>query len=70
MPDLTQRALPGMQAAYVRVDVTRTPDRGLTVTCYATDGPGFVTAADTDTYEYLTVEEAIDVVFAVLEAQL
>lgn len=62
------RTLPGFEPAYIRVDLTRTPEGSWTVTEYVAEGPGFVCAADGTTYGPLTYLEATDVVGACLDA--
>lgn len=57
--------LPGTEPAYVRVDVTRVPLGGYTVTIYQAEGPGFVCASAGETYDNLSTAEVVDVLEAV-----
>lgn len=62
--------LPGMEPPYVRVDVTLTPEGTRTVRVFAAEGPGFVSAQESDLYEDLTAYEALDVAVAALSILL
>lgn len=57
-------------AAYVRIDVTRTPEDGFSVSVWAVAGPGHVAAVDADRYERLTAAEAVDVATAALVTEV
>lgn len=67
---LSQPTLPGHEPPYVRLDVTQRPDGLRDVRVYATDGPGFVSAADSELYEALTAGEVVDVIDGVLATLL
>lgn len=64
---LYDRALPGLGPAYMRFDVTQTPEGLFTLRVCRAEGPGFVTAANSDTYSDLVFVEVCDVVAAVLD---
>lgn len=63
-----QRALPGLAAPYVSIEVFTEPDGRLSVATWAGSGPGFRTQAQKDVYEHLSADEAQDVVLAVLDS--
>lgn len=59
--------LPLTEPEYARFDITAQPDGSRTLRVYWADGPGFVSAKDSELYEDLTMGETADVVMAVLD---
>lgn len=62
--------LPGFEPGYIRLDATRQPDGSWAVRVWGVDGPGFVSARDSDLYEHLASWEVLDVANATLMTML
>lgn len=64
---MSDRCLPGLAPGFIRLTLLATGDAGWRLEVHAADDPRYLWSGDTDVYEDLTYEEALDVVGAVLD---
>lgn len=62
-----QLRIPGTRPGFVRVELDHGGEVGWSVTVYEADTKRYVTAADARTYDFMSYEEAVEVVAAVLD---
>lgn len=63
-----QMSFPEMRPGFVRVELEHQGELGWAVTVYQSETKRYVTAGDATTYDFLSWEEAVEVVASVLDS--